>query len=357
MKHEFKVTTNGNAAVIACMAMSKAPRLTRVAFGAGLVPEGTDLADVHALAEPVADGAVLNVHHTGNQLSLTVQYANVNHPEIEDFPLSEYMVYIVDPVTGEETDYLYGTLGDYRQPMPQYLAGSGACVFSYPLEVILSGTLEVHVDAPAGLLTWLDLERMMTEVQALIAGHNLAADSHQDLREAVVQAQTAAEAAAKTAAQGPYYRSFEAEEWVGGALRIPQSEHGAEPTRKACMYQLRQRVDRGGESVLASNTWAVLEARVYWDLATKELVIQYDAPFAGDIFVQGCSGGGYAGGGASAYVLPAATSTRLGGVKASDSLKVDQDGTAHAVAELSPESFATDEEVDAVLDDVFGAQP
>ncbi len=157
MKHEFKVTTNGNAAVIACMALSKPPRITRVSFGAGLVPEGTELADVHALVEPVADGAVLNVRHTGNRLSFTVQYANVSHPETGDFPLSEYLVYIIDPVTGEETDYLYGTLGDYRQPMPRYLEGYGVCVFSYPLEVVLSSSLEVHVDAPPGLLTWQEL--------------------------------------------------------------------------------------------------------------------------------------------------------------------------------------------------------
>jgi len=159
LKHEFKVTTNGNAAIIACMALSKPPTLTRVAFGSGLAAEGTDLADVHALLEPVADGAILDWRHTGNRLCFTVQYANVSHPEVGDFPLSEYMVYIIDPATGEETDYLYGTLGDYRQPMPQYLSGSGACVFSYPLEVILSGALEVRVDAPAGLLTWLDLGR------------------------------------------------------------------------------------------------------------------------------------------------------------------------------------------------------
>ncbi len=274
MKHEFKVTTNGNAAVIACMALSRPPRITRVAFGAGLVPEGTDLADMHAPVAPVADGAVLDVQHAGNRLSFTVQYANVNHPDIEDFPLSEYLVYIIDPETGEETDYLYGTLGDYRQPMPQYQAGAGACVFSYPLEVILSGALEVHVDAPADLSTWLDLER-----------HNLAADAHPDLREAVARAQAAAE-------QGPYYKEFEADAWSGGALRIPRSEHGMTPARKACMYQLRQRVDKNGRSILASNTWSVLEARVYWDLNTGDLVVEHDTPFAGDLFVQGGCGSG-----------------------------------------------------------------
>jgi len=157
MKHEFKVTTNGNAAIIACMALSKPPTITRVEFGQGLVPEGTDLADIHCLVNGVADGTLLDVRHAGNTLSFTIQYANISHPDTADFPLTEYMVYIQDPETGEATDYIYGTLGDYRQPMPQYRDGSAACVFSYPLEVILSGALEVHVDAPAGLVTWADL--------------------------------------------------------------------------------------------------------------------------------------------------------------------------------------------------------
>ncbi len=570
MKHEFKVTTNGNAAVIACMALSMPPTITRVGFGAGLVPEGTDLADVHALVEPVADGAILNVRHAGNRLSFTVQYANVSHPETGDFPLSEYMVYITDPMTGKETDYLYGTLGDYRQPIPQYLTGSAACVFSYPLEVILSGALEVHVDAPPGLLTWLELGRPggvasldgegkipreqlppdrstaageYSEALAYSVGDYCARDGRlyrciiavpaggawdpdcweetslvrdlQAVRAAAEGKQDAITAvgllkrtgsgkltaavpgedyALPDASPGPYYREFEAEDWSGGALRVPQSEHGAEPVRKACMYQLRQRVDRtardyfgdpaaalgrtalanaekaaldanasapgtypeagdghipltweqvqyyilegvlassdeaaakaaekgfdwkdldtagtpetatleelltaayvpalGGssaaldslctdavlrglrlrrkedgagsverydlEGVLAGNTWCAMESRVYWDLDTGDLVIRGDTPFAGDVFVQGGSGAGAAGGGAGAYVLPVAAPDRLGGVKASDTLTVDPDGTAHAVAAISPECFATSEEVNAVLDDVFGTQP
>lgn len=59
-------------------------------------------------------------------------------------------------------------------------------------------------------------------------------------------------------------------------------------------------------------------------------------------------------GSAGVYALPIATETTLGGVKASDSVTVDADGTAHAVAQLSAESFASDEEVAAALNDIFG---
>lgn len=57
--------------------------------------------------------------------------------------------------------------------------------------------------------------------------------------------------------------------------------------------------------------------------------------------------GGSGGGG---YALPVATRTKLGGIMASDSIIVDPDGTAHAAAGEP----ASDEEVDAVLDRVFG---
>lgn len=59
------------------------------------------------------------------------------------------------------------------------------------------------------------------------------------------------------------------------------------------------------------------------------------------------------GGGSGAFVLPVATEDTLGGVKASDSVTVDADGTAHAVAQLSADSFASDEEVSQMLDTVF----
>jgi len=51
--------------------------------------------------------------------------------------------------------------------------------------------------------------------------------------------------------------------------------------------------------------------------------------------------------------LPIATADTIGGIKASDSIIIDKDGTAHA--RLGADSFATQEEVEAALNDVFGA--
>lgn len=66
------------------------------------------------------------------------------------------------------------------------------------------------------------------------------------------------------------------------------------------------------------------------------------------------SGGGGSGGGGSGYVLPVATPYSLGGIKASDSIAVDGDGTAHAYAEVSPEHLAGTEDTSEMLDEVFG---
>lgn len=61
------------------------------------------------------------------------------------------------------------------------------------------------------------------------------------------------------------------------------------------------------------------------------------------------------GSGGGSYVLPTATKTRLGGVKIGENIDVKPDGTISSVAtgKIDPSQFATDDEVQAVLDEVF----
>lgn len=54
------------------------------------------------------------------------------------------------------------------------------------------------------------------------------------------------------------------------------------------------------------------------------------------------------------YELPTAGPNVLGGIKSSDSVTVDADGTAHAIAKVSDENLASDEEVEDMLNDIFG---
>lgn len=52
--------------------------------------------------------------------------------------------------------------------------------------------------------------------------------------------------------------------------------------------------------------------------------------------------------------LPVATEDTLGGIKASDSIWVDPDGTAHTAEGSGRVVFATDEEVERIINDAFG---
>jgi len=164
LNYYFKITTHGRTALAACGAMEAPPRLTRVAFGSGRAGEDMDLADVHELVQYVADGTIGQRTHKDDRLSFTVQYENITYREITGvFYLSEFMVYIQDPETGEDTDLLYATLGDYIQTVPPYRPNYPAAVWTLPLTVILSSDLNVSIDAPAGLVTFEDLQNAVED--------------------------------------------------------------------------------------------------------------------------------------------------------------------------------------------------
>ncbi len=157
MDYAYKVTTHGRAVIAACMALEKSFHITRTAFGSGLVPEDANLADVHQLVEYISEGAIADRSHKDGRFHLTIQFANSEHPEVKTFLLSEFIVFVEDPETGQETDLLYGTLGDYRQPVPGFHPSYPPSVFNFPLVLILSDELHVDVSAPAGLVTWDEL--------------------------------------------------------------------------------------------------------------------------------------------------------------------------------------------------------
>lgn len=163
MDYSFKPTTNGRKALTACMDLAAAPNICRVAFGSGLVAEDVNLADQHSLVAYVADGTIASRRHQDDHFYFTIQYANNAHQDVETFYLSEFIVYIRDPDTGEETDLLYGTLGDYRLPVPKYHAGLAPSVFDLPLVLVVSDEVSVEVSAPPGLVTYEDLENAVEQ--------------------------------------------------------------------------------------------------------------------------------------------------------------------------------------------------
>lgn len=163
MEYGYKLTTHGRSVLTACMATETPLHLTRAAVGNGLVDESMDLADVHDLVSYVTEGAIAERRHEDDRLYLTVQYANNEHPDVETFYLSEFLVFAEDPDTGEETDLLYATLGDYIQPVPAYTTAMPASVFNYQLVLVVSDEINVEITASPGLVTFEDLSDYATK--------------------------------------------------------------------------------------------------------------------------------------------------------------------------------------------------
>ncbi|MGN9096399.1 hypothetical protein [Flintibacter porci] len=66
------------------------------------------------------------------------------------------------------------------------------------------------------------------------------------------------------------------------------------------------------------------------------------------------SGEGGSSGGGGTYVLPVATSTRLGGIKVGENLSITGDGVLSATgASVSEDDMASPTETDEMLDEVF----
>ena len=163
MNYAFKLTTNGRALIASCGALEKPLRISRVAVGSGQVPVETNLADVHELYHYVADGTIGERRHEDDRLYLTVQYTNEAHKEQPTFFLSEFIVYAQHPEDGSETDLLYATLGDYRQPVPAYNATLPGSVFNFPMVIVVSDEIQVEITAAPGLVGYDDLQRLMNE--------------------------------------------------------------------------------------------------------------------------------------------------------------------------------------------------
>lgn len=308
MDYAYKVTTNGRAVLAALMGLEKPFHVTRVAFGSGRVDEDANLADVHGLLEYVSDGAVAERSHKDDRFNLTIQYANGEHKDVPTFLLSEFIVYVENPVTEEETDFIYGTLGDYRQPVPAYNPAYPPSVFNFPLTTILSDEINVAVSAPAGLATWEDLERVATIRQDIVIP---------------------AEGWGKTG-EGTYpFR-----------LEIPV---------KGCTEKMIPGLTILEEGEAAANLCGLApRVQTLYGAVQVSAVSVPDAPIPASLTLQGDASGLMLGvGGDGEYTLPPATENRLGGVKVGQGLNVSSDGT------LSVDS-ASGAEVEEMLTGVFG---
>lgn len=329
LDYGFKLTTNGRAVLAACAALGTGLIITRVAVGSGSVPFGVDLADVHELYDYVADGSIGERKHEDNRLYLTAQYANNENPQQETFSLSEFMIYALDPETEQETDLVYATLGSYTQPVPAYNAGYPASVFSFPLVFVLSDEIEVSVTAPAGLVTFDDLEEAVRDATRHLGGI---------VKSIAFQIDPEDWSVGGGGSGYPYYANIEDADI--------NSEHVPDVV-----------LDEASQDV-ASGFRMCASARSYAGYVQVKAKLLPTASVSGMLYLIGKATAGGEGGG---YELPTATNTRLGGIKVGSGLDYTGDGTTSIDGdEVTPMvvegATAPEADVDEVIDEVFGSE-
>ena len=315
MDQAYKPTTHGLAVMAACLALERPFKITRVAFGSGKVDENTNLADVHELLSFVTDGAVCGRRHENDRFFFTIQFSNAEHPEVNTFYLSEFMVFTEDPETGEETDLIYGTLGDYRQAIPAYNPMYPPSTFNFPLTLILSNEINAYVTAPAGLVTYQDLGILIDALGTRQLPITIPVDGWQDNPDGGAYA----------------YRADIPVESVTAKL-IPQLFYPPESAERAGYY---------GFSPVCETLDGLLRV---WSKAVPAEPIPAVLNLTGDASGYFAVGDGNTGSGT--FTLPPATENTLGGVKVGSGLNVTRDGTLSVNA-------ATEAEVNEMLTGVL----
>lgn len=326
MDYGYKPTTNGRALAAKCAALEKPLVLTRVAVGSGHIPEGTNLADVHELISYVTDGTIGERSHKDNRLYFTVQYATNEHPDVPTFNLSEFIVYAKDPETGEDVDVLYATLGAYQQPVPAFSPSLPPSVWNFPVVLVVSDELEVKIDAPAGLVTYDDLQAAVDKACGELA-KSMPIGGIKKIITFSIPPDAWEKDSEKTNGFGFYYDLVDAE--ISSQM-IPATLYSEASLSTAAFF-------------------GVTHAPTSYDGYVRiKCVEQPDAPINGSccLLVRGSLGGN---GGGGTYFLPVATSETLGGVRIppDSGLKIDP-----STGNLSVDVAGT-EETDDAIDDAF----
>lgn len=229
------VLTKKGAALLAKTPGGQAVPVTRWQMGTGALPAEDNLEDMTQLVQPLKYVPISSVTNSGRQSLVLGQFVNQG---MDAFVWEELGLWAQDP---EEGEILYA-VGNAR--------GAGEWIeawvekvreFIFGMELAFSGTANVTAEISQTLIfaTQKDLER-----------------------KADLDPQTGKVKQEQLPNLGAWYRVFEVEQWSGGTLRIPKAEHGMTPTRRSCMCQLRQRVERTALDYYGSTSAALGRAAI-----------------------------------------------------------------------------------------------
>lgn len=230
------ILTKKGAALLAKTPDGSPIPATRWQMGTGALPAEENLEDMTQLVQPLKYIPISSVTNSGQQALVLGQFVNEG---MDAFVWEELGLWAQDPDDGEIL-YAVGNARGNGDTIENWTEKVREFVFG--MELVFSGAANVTAEISQTLIfaTLKDLEDKADLVDGKVPAAQLPAidlSGKADLVDGKVPA-------SQLPAMGAWYRSFEVEQWSGGVLRIPKTEHGITPTRQACMCQLRQRVDR-----------------------------------------------------------------------------------------------------------------
>ena len=301
--------------------------LTRVVVGSGSIPEGVEPIDMQDLVCPVADASTDVPTAEGGVLYLTVEYRNDMNGGLEQgFWLREFGIYAKTAKT-EEILLYYATLGDSPQPVNAY-RDNRIDIRRYPVSIELELDADVQVSYnPGSFVTSEEAHRIVFGM----VNEATAGMSRTTIVDIILPA------------------TGWKPEGTGYVLDYPLKDATAKHYPSMALH--RESLETAKLSEVCPTMQSLDGLLRFWagkqpgkDMAaTVKLVTP-------TIEVEGIGGG--TGG---HYVLPIASEKRLGGVKIGKNVQITQDGTI-SVPDAQETDFASPEEVDAMLTEVFGSE-
>lgn len=298
-------------------------QFTRVLVGTGAMPEGVEPIDMTALVEPVAEASTTFPVIENSVLTMTVEYRNdMNGGLKQGFWLREFGIFAKTENTDEILLY-YATLGDSPQPVNAYV-DNRIDIRRYPVTIALELDAEIQVTYdPGSFVTAAEAQTMLTglvdriEVARTIE-ITIPVDGwlDSDFEEGSPEA------------EWPYYIDIKNE--LVSAIHYPD------------MALDLKSINTAREAGLCPTIQAFDGFIRFWTMVLPQKEITGSVSLI-DTFIGASVEGG------SNYVLPAATSTTLGGIKVQkgSGLTVDNEGNLAIDA-------ATEDETSDLYEDTTG---
>ena len=220
------ILTKKGQALLAKTPSGEAVPVTRWQLGTGVLAPELAVEDMTALVGPFQYVPISSCTNNGNKATILGQFVNTG---LSEFVWEELGLWATDPDEGE---ILYA-VGEARGNGETIEAGT------VKLREFVFG-MELSFDNAANVTTVIDTSLIFATKEEL----DSKADQEDLEGKADLDPETGKVVSSQLPALGAWRRVFEVEQWSGGELRVPKTEHGQTPTQKYTLAVLRQRSGR-----------------------------------------------------------------------------------------------------------------